>query len=129
MIVRNHHHIVLPSEIASVLVPGAPGSHYKAPTVVVKHDRAPTLIRGGCPYVQYKAIFGRQRFFGSERGSVWLKGWWPRGERFANAGPWFKWRRCLETIRSGHWTGVRNAFEYTEIFLASTTYSSIRSIH
>jgi hypothetical protein len=44
-------YVVLPSQVATILVPGASGTHDEATAMVVKHDGSPTLIRGWRPNI------------------------------------------------------------------------------
>ncbi len=73
MITRHHDNIVLPSEVAAILVPGASGPPDEATAVVIEHDGPPMVIHGGRPNVEHKAVFGGNWFFDSEGGPVRLK--------------------------------------------------------
>ena len=73
MVTCHDDNIVLPGDVAAILVPGAPRPHDKATAVVIEHDRAPTLISGGRPNVKYKAILGGNWFVDSEGWPVRLE--------------------------------------------------------
>src|SRR6516162_202427 len=125
VIARYDDNVILASEVASILVPGASGPYREAAPVVVKHHRTTTMIDCGRPNVEYETVFGREWFLAPKGGPGWLKRWRSGRECITSTSPRHERCRCFETVLAGDWPRVWDAFECNQIALAPTAKASI----
>src|SRR5215472_6412952 len=126
MITSDDNHVVLASQIATVLIPGTRRSDHKPAAVVVKHDRPTPMIHGWSPDVQYQTILRRKWFLFSEGWFLRLEGWRARSKGIMNTGPRLQGRCCLEAVLSRNGASIGDAFKGDQVSTSHTSEPTVR---